>query len=118
MTSESIEQPMKTRVVDSRLIVHNVSMLYCSLISEWKKRDIGLADTMAKKKHRTREGRVFQCTPAIPTLCSVFSKLHSVGIAGVHWNTRPSLVLCFFFAMVSANPISLFFHLLVYFLFY
>ena len=30
----------------------------------------------------------------------------------MHWNTRHSLVLCFI-AMVSANPISLFFHLLV-----
>ena len=32
-----------------------------------EKRYIGLADTMAKKKDGIREGRVFQCTPAIPT---------------------------------------------------
>ena len=50
------------------------------------------------------------CNPYI--LCSVFSKLLSIAITGVHWNTLLSLVLCFF-VMVSANPISLFFHLVV-----
>ena len=50
------------------------------------------------------------CNPYI--LCSMFSKLQGAGIASVHWNTRPSL-FCAFFAIVSANPIFLFFQLLV-----
>ena len=57
-----------------------------------KKRDIGLADIMLKKARNKRGLSIPMntCSPYI--LCSVF-KLHSVGIAGVHRNTLPSLVL-------------------------
>ena len=42
-----------------------------------EKRYRGLADTMAKKKDGTREGQVFQCTPAIPMTTVKHSYSHS-----------------------------------------